>query len=67
MNREMRNPITLTLHLHSSTLKAVKVSETGDERRSVWLPQALIEMEEISDQVVEIRMEERLALEKGLI
>jgi len=65
MNREM---IDLTLHLHHETPMAILVSETGDEKKAVWLPksQCDIEGKRGSDSII-VTLPEWLALREGLI
>lgn len=38
--------VDLTLALHAETDKAVLVSETGDEKKSKWIPKSQCEVEQ---------------------
>lgn len=57
----------LTMQLHHDTGMAVLVSETGDEKKAVWLPRSQVEVEVIKGNIVEVTLPEWLAKEKGLI
>ncbi|MER8506667.1 hypothetical protein [Mesorhizobium sp. M0159] len=59
--------IDLTLALHATTSKAVRVSETGDDAKAVWVPVSEIEMVKKAGGLVVVTMPEWLALSKGLI
>lgn len=65
--------IDLALVLHHEThpgeanLGAIKVSETGDVRKAVWLPKQAIEIERKGGVTVVVTLTERLATEKGLV
>lgn len=66
----------LTLCLHHETDKAVLVSETGDPKKSVWIPKSQCEVSKTekvarveggkSYPVVEVTMPEWLAINKDL-
>ncbi len=71
----------LTMALHYDTGKAVYVSETGEEKKAVWLPHSLIEIERharfvqgtnksgkpVSLPVLTVTLPEWLAKKQGLI
>lgn len=59
----------LVVHVHQRTKAAVLVSDDGERTRAVWLPLAAIElsMRRGSDTVADITLQERLAIEKGLV
>lgn len=59
--------IDLTLALHATTERAVRVSETGDDTKAVWLPLSECEMVKKPGGSVVVTMPEWLALSKGLI
>ncbi|MER8503824.1 hypothetical protein [Mesorhizobium sp. M1142] len=59
--------IDLTLALHAITGKAVRVSETGDDAKAVWVPVSEIEMVKKPGGLVVVTMPEWLALSKGFI
>lgn len=40
------NLTDLTLALHAETERAVLVSETGDEKKAVWIPKSQCEVEQ---------------------
>ena len=75
------NTIDLEMVLHYDTGKAVQVSDTGEEKRAVWLPKSQIEIDSTGKSipavkkdgqhsvlpVVSIRCPEWLAKDKGLI
>ena len=58
---------TLTLHLHHETVKAILVSDTGDDNDAVWIPRSLCEIEPLKGQVVEVTLPETFAISKGLL
>lgn len=76
-----RDNIELEMVLHYDTGKAIQVSDTGEEARSVWLPKSQIEIDSTGKKVpsikkdgqhvilpvVSIRLPEWLAKNKGLI
>ena len=63
-----REPIDLTLHLHHETPMAILVSETGDEKRAVWLPKSKCDIEGKRDSdIITVTLPEWLALKEGLI
>lgn len=68
-NREARKSdlIDLTVYLHAETEKAVRVSESGREEKSFWLPKSQIEIERKSGTVIEVTVPEWLAQNKRLI
>lgn len=55
----------LTLILHAETEKALKVSETGEDKEAQWLPKSQIEFSHKGAGVVEVTLPEWLASEKG--
>ncbi|RWE63022.1 MAG: hypothetical protein EOS25_28190 [Mesorhizobium sp.] len=59
--------IDLTLALHAATSKAVRVSETGDDSKAVWVPLSECEMVKKPGGLVVVTMPEWLALSKGFI
>lgn len=77
----MKSDLTdLTLALHAETDKAVLVSETGDAKKSKWLPKSQIEIERtdkfcaVNDQigarkypVIIVTLPEWLAVNKELV
>lgn len=68
MSRAARSDIVdLTLVCHARSNRAIKVSETGDRAKAVWLPLSQIEIDRIDGAVVTLACPEWLAIEKGLI
>jgi hypothetical protein len=75
----MRSDLTdLTLALHHETDKAVLVSETGDEKKAVWIPKSQCEVERTGKvstgtvgsrkyPIVIVTMPEWQAIDKGLV
>jgi hypothetical protein len=73
--------VDLMLAQHRRTKLAVLVSDTGEERKAVWLPLSIVEIEETNKRVtgmlknglkvacpmIVVTMPERLAIEKGLV
>ena len=59
--------VDLTLALHIMTDRAVRVSDTGDDTKAVWLPLSQVEVLKRPGGIVEVSMPERLAREKGLV
>jgi hypothetical protein len=68
----------MTLALHHQTEKAILVSETGDEKKAVWLPKSKVEFaltgKVVQAQVgarkfpiVTVTLPEWLATDKGLV
>jgi hypothetical protein len=53
---------------HVETERAIRFSETGDDKDAVWLPRSQIEIEPASKAgYITVTMPEWLAKEKGLI
>lgn len=62
------NLIDIFGRVHAETERAVRFSETGDDKDAVWLPRSQIEIEPASKAgYVTVAMPEWLAQEKGLI
>ena len=62
------NLIDIFGRVHAETERAVRFSETGDDKDAVWLPRSQIEIEPASKAgYVTVTMPEWLAQEKGLI
>ncbi|MER9182954.1 hypothetical protein [Mesorhizobium sp. M0767] len=59
--------IDLTLAQHAITGRAVRVSETGDDAKAVWLPLSECEVVKKPGGFVVVTMPEWLAHSKGLI
>lgn len=59
--------VDLTLALHVMTDKAVRVSETGDDAKAVWLPLSQVEVLKRPGGIAEVSMPEWLAIEKGFV
>lgn len=59
--------VDLTLHLHIKTERAIRVSETGDDAKAVWLPLSQCEVEKGRNGTVIVTAPGWLALKKGLI
>lgn len=59
--------VDLTLHLHVMTERAVRVSETGEDAKAVWLPLSQVEVVPRPRSICVVTLPEWLALEKGLI
>lgn len=61
--------ISITLHLHAETEKAIRVSDTGNDRDAVWLPLSQVEVEPHAHHAdtVEMEVPEWLAIQKGLV
>ncbi len=64
MSREL---VDLTLRLHHKTERAVLVSETGDEKKAVWIPLSQCEVELMQRGMCIVTMPEWLAKDKELI
>jgi hypothetical protein len=70
----MRSDLTdLTLALHHETDKAVLVSETGDEKKAVWIPKSQCAVERTGTvgarrySIVIVTLPEWQAIDKGLV
>jgi len=59
--------VDLQLARHAMTERAIRVSETGDAGRAVWLPLSECEVVKRPGGTVMVTMPEWLALQKGLI
>jgi hypothetical protein len=59
--------IDLTMHLHVMTERAVRVSDTGEDAKAVWLPLSQVEVARQAKGTVVVTLPEWLALQKGLI
>lgn len=68
----------ITLALHHETEKAILVSETGDEKKAIWIPKSQCEVERTGKfvegqigskkyPVVIVTMPEWQAINKGLV
>ena len=67
---EFKDYVTISVHVHHKTLRAVFVSDTGDEQDAVWIPLSVL-LNEPQDIVLledcEITLPEYIAVERGLI
>lgn len=65
----MREAVTVSLFLHTTTDRAILVSEGNNRLKALWLPlsQVAFDPGDGMAKVIEITMPEWLALEKGLI
>jgi hypothetical protein len=61
--------VTLTLHVHHVTDKAVLVSEDGNRGKATWVPRSQVMMDDDvePDECADITMPEWLATDKGLV
>jgi hypothetical protein len=63
--------IELSLTYHHETFSAVLFSDDGEHGRTVWLPKSQVEVDwpdEYTDgDILDVRLPEWLALDKGLI
>lgn len=59
--------VDLTLQLHAETVKAILVSDDGDEKRAIWLPLSQCEIERKAKGVVVVTLPEWLATQRGLV
>lgn len=59
--------VDLTMHLHAATERAIRVSDTGEEEKAVWLPLSQVEVLKRPGGIVVVTLPEWLAHEKGLI
>lgn len=64
MSREL---VDLLLKLHHKTERAILVSETGEEKKAVWIPLSHCEVELRRNGMVNVTMPEWMAIEKGLV
>lgn len=57
----------IVLVRHGSTDKAIKVSDTGDATKAVWIPKAMVTIEQPSDRgILVASMSKAFAEQKGL-
>lgn len=63
------NIIDLHVHLHWATLKAIKVSDDGEDDNAVWVPKQFVDYDEDAEHgdTTIITLPESIAKEKGLI
>lgn len=59
--------VDLTLFQHAITERAIRVSDTGEDAKAVWLPLAHCEVEKRPRGIVVVTCPEWLALDRGLI
>ena len=61
--------VTLELHLHAATDRAIYVSDDGEEDNAVWLPRSQIDVDENAEigETTSIEVPEWLAKREGLI
>lgn len=57
--------VDLTMQLHHETEKAILVSDDGEEGHAKWLPRALIEVNKLKPNIVEVTMPVWLAEREG--
>lgn len=67
MSKYAANLVDIPGFLHAETLKAVLVSDTGQESRAKWLPKSQCELVHERGNAVIVTMPEWLAIDKGLI
>lgn len=59
--------VELTMTIHRTTLRAVLVSDDGEEENAVWLPLSQISIRELGGCFSEVTLPGWLAEEKGLL
>jgi hypothetical protein len=61
--------VDLTLHIHHETDAAILVSDTGEEKRAVWVPRSQVEIEKLGPRGNEaiVTMPQWLAIEKEFV
>lgn len=57
----------IDVHLHHQTDKAVLVSDDGDEKRAVWVPKSMCELEHKGGRVWTLTAEQSFLEDKGLV
>jgi hypothetical protein len=67
MNNTEKYTAELDLHLHDESDKAIRVSHSGDLKKSVWLAKSQIEIERIAGAYIWIVVPEWLGVQKGLL
>jgi len=59
--------VDLHVCLHHETDGAYKVSLTGEDEDTVWVPKSAVEMERLGGTQYEMTIPEQMAVDKGLV